>query len=125
MAVMTCQKSYSFSTYYDSCSESGKWFQSSMDLTLFGPCFDADFLVADSTYLKIGFGDGCQDVAVQSSVPAGSVVPTGKDNSIVSTGSTKVIPAGVKIHLGLDLQFYVPSTVLVQAVAATEGNPAI
>ncbi|GJU35368.1 hypothetical protein Tco_1183722, partial [Tanacetum coccineum] len=28
------------------------------------------------------------------SVPAGSVVPTGKDNSIVSTGSTKVIPAG-------------------------------
>ncbi|GJV60001.1 hypothetical protein Tco_1466101 [Tanacetum coccineum] len=27
-------------------------------------------------------------------VPAGSVVPTGKDNSIVSTGSTKVIPAG-------------------------------
>ncbi|GJX19670.1 hypothetical protein Tco_0222347 [Tanacetum coccineum] len=35
-----------------------------------------------------------QDVAVQSSVPAGSVVPTGKDSSIVSTGSTKVIPAG-------------------------------
>ncbi|GJY56304.1 putative ribonuclease H-like domain-containing protein [Tanacetum coccineum] len=34
-----------------------------------------------------------QDVAVQSSVPAGSVVPTGKDSSIVSTGSTKVIPA--------------------------------
>ncbi|GJR65762.1 hypothetical protein Tco_0011827 [Tanacetum coccineum] len=27
-------------------------------------------------------------------VPAGSVVPTGKDSSIVSTGSTKVIPAG-------------------------------
>ncbi|GJZ71841.1 putative reverse transcriptase domain-containing protein [Tanacetum coccineum] len=94
MAVMTCQKSYSSSTYYDSCSESGKWFQSSMDLTLSGPCFDADFLVADSTYLKIAFGDGFQDVAVQSSVPAGSVVPTGKDNSIVSTGSTKVIPAG-------------------------------
>ncbi|GJZ53792.1 copia protein, partial [Tanacetum coccineum] len=36
MAVMTCQKSYSSSTYYDSCSESGKWFQSSMDLTLSG-----------------------------------------------------------------------------------------
>ncbi|GKE15184.1 hypothetical protein Tco_1422761 [Tanacetum coccineum] len=67
MAVMTCQKSYSSSTYYDSCSESGKWFQSSMDLTLSGPCFDADFLFADSTYLKIAFGDGCQDVAVQSS----------------------------------------------------------
>ncbi|GJU66658.1 hypothetical protein Tco_1252917 [Tanacetum coccineum] len=26
MAVMTCQKSYSSSTSYDSCSESGKWF---------------------------------------------------------------------------------------------------
>ncbi|GJV92485.1 hypothetical protein Tco_1540298 [Tanacetum coccineum] len=38
-----------------------------------------------------------QDVVVQSSVPAGSVVPTGKDSSIVSTGSTKVIPAGSKI----------------------------
>ncbi|GJX00409.1 hypothetical protein Tco_0184322 [Tanacetum coccineum] len=36
LAVMTCQKSYSSSTYYDSCSESGKWFQSSMDLTLSG-----------------------------------------------------------------------------------------
>ncbi|GJY19445.1 reverse transcriptase domain-containing protein [Tanacetum coccineum] len=31
------------------------------------------------------------------SVPAGSVVPTGKDSSIVSTGSTKVIPAGSTI----------------------------
>ncbi|GKC41412.1 hypothetical protein Tco_1059134 [Tanacetum coccineum] len=30
----------------------------------------------------------------QARIPAGSVVPTGKDNSIVSTGSTKVIPAG-------------------------------
>ncbi|GKD77862.1 ribonuclease H-like domain-containing protein, partial [Tanacetum coccineum] len=30
-------------------------------------------------------------------VPAGSVVPTGKDNSIVSTGSTKIIPAGSTI----------------------------
>ncbi|GKB33025.1 hypothetical protein Tco_0872426 [Tanacetum coccineum] len=31
-------------------------------------CFTMlDFLVADSTYLKIGFGDGCQDVVVQSS----------------------------------------------------------
>ncbi|GJU28985.1 hypothetical protein Tco_1172574 [Tanacetum coccineum] len=36
MAVVTCQKSYSSSTSYDSCSESGKWFQSSMDLTLSG-----------------------------------------------------------------------------------------
>ncbi|GKB72391.1 hypothetical protein Tco_0933803 [Tanacetum coccineum] len=53
MAVMTCQKSYSSSTYYDSCSESGKWFQSSMDLTLSGLCLDVDFLVADSTYLEL------------------------------------------------------------------------
>ncbi|GKD46435.1 hypothetical protein Tco_1271080 [Tanacetum coccineum] len=30
-------------------------------------------------------------------VPAGSVVPTGKDSSVVSTGSTKVIPAGSTI----------------------------
>ncbi|GJW21323.1 hypothetical protein Tco_0031945 [Tanacetum coccineum] len=58
MAVMTCQKSYSSSTYYDSCSESGKWFQSSMDLTLSGPCLDADFLVADSKYMTVAFGDG-------------------------------------------------------------------
>ncbi|GKD40909.1 hypothetical protein Tco_1261116 [Tanacetum coccineum] len=36
MAVMTCQKSYSSSTSYDSCSESGKWFQSSMDHLLSG-----------------------------------------------------------------------------------------
>ncbi|GJV11484.1 hypothetical protein Tco_1353025 [Tanacetum coccineum] len=43
MAVMTCQKSYSSSTSYDSCSESGKWFQSSMDLTLSGPRLDFDF----------------------------------------------------------------------------------
>ncbi|GKF18229.1 hypothetical protein Tco_0063147, partial [Tanacetum coccineum] len=58
MAVMTCQKSYSSSTYYDSCSESGKWFQSFMDLTLSGPCFIADFLVADSTFLTVAFGVG-------------------------------------------------------------------
>ncbi|GJT14234.1 JmjC domain-containing protein [Tanacetum coccineum] len=31
---------------------------------------------------------------VDKQFPAGSVVPTGKDNSIVSTGSPKVIPAG-------------------------------
>ncbi|GJS61275.1 reverse transcriptase domain-containing protein [Tanacetum coccineum] len=43
MAVMTCQKSYSSSTSYDSCSESGKWFQSSMDHPLSGPRLDADF----------------------------------------------------------------------------------
>ncbi|GJT16553.1 hypothetical protein Tco_0875259 [Tanacetum coccineum] len=38
-------------------------------------------------------------------VPAGRyVVPTGKDNVIVSAGRSKVIPAGLKIYLGLDLQ---------------------
>ncbi|GKC04754.1 hypothetical protein Tco_0996364 [Tanacetum coccineum] len=31
---------------------------SSMDLTLSGPCFDADFLVADSKYMKVAFGVG-------------------------------------------------------------------
>ncbi|GKD24117.1 hypothetical protein Tco_1225820 [Tanacetum coccineum] len=50
MAVMNCQKSYSSSTYYDSCSESGKWFRSSMDLTLSGLLLEL-----------------FQDVAVQSS----------------------------------------------------------
>ncbi|GJV22854.1 hypothetical protein Tco_1375549 [Tanacetum coccineum] len=88
--------------------KSGKWFQSSMDLTLSGPCLDADFLVADSKFMKVAFGDGFKmllfnPLIVTTSryvvptgrvkVPAGSVVPTGKDSSIVSTGSTKVIPA--------------------------------
>ncbi|GJU30650.1 hypothetical protein Tco_1174239 [Tanacetum coccineum] len=111
MAVMTCQKSYSSSTSYDSCSESGKWFQSSMDLTLSGPSFDADFLVADSTYLKVAFGvifkmllfnplvfstkDLSRNLKLTASNSSlGEDFPTGKDSSIVSTGSTKVIPAG-------------------------------
>ncbi|GKG22221.1 hypothetical protein Tco_0387524, partial [Tanacetum coccineum] len=34
------------------------------------------------------------EVCFWKRVPAGSVVPTGKDSSIVSTGSTKVIPTG-------------------------------
>ncbi|GKC46465.1 hypothetical protein Tco_1064187, partial [Tanacetum coccineum] len=107
MAVLTCQKSYSSSTYYDSCSKSGKWFQSSMDLTLSGPQLDADFLVADSKFLKVAFGVGFKMIAVPSSgivitsryvVPTGRVkvpasryvVPTGKDNVIVSAGRTKL-----------------------------------
>ncbi|GKC45691.1 hypothetical protein Tco_1063413 [Tanacetum coccineum] len=74
------------------------------------------WLVQEGTALVY---EGCfwrrfQDVAVQSSVPAGSVVPTGKDNSIVSTGSTNVIPAGVKIYLGLDLQDTVESKIWTQ-----------
>ncbi|GKE66289.1 hypothetical protein Tco_1520450, partial [Tanacetum coccineum] len=47
---------------------------------------------------------------IKASIPAGSVVPTGKDNSIVSTGSTKVIPAGRTI-LFLQLQQYHTTTV--------------
>ncbi|GJR21330.1 hypothetical protein Tco_0969857, partial [Tanacetum coccineum] len=66
---------------------SNPFMASSMDLTLSGPCLDADFLVADSKYMKVAFGD----------IPTGSVVPTGKDSSIVSTGSTKVIPTGSTI----------------------------
>ncbi|GJR07145.1 ribonuclease H-like domain-containing protein [Tanacetum coccineum] len=99
-----------------------------------GPRLDADFLVADSKFMKVAFGVGFKMIAVPSSgivttsryvvptgrvkVPAGRyVVPTGKDNVIVSAGRTKVIPAGstilvlcsttstgVKIYLGLDLQ---------------------
>ncbi|GJR06345.1 hypothetical protein Tco_0529329 [Tanacetum coccineum] len=74
MAVMTCQKSYSSSTYYDSCSESGKWFQSSMDLTLSGCGGPVTvqvsmliFLLLIRRLLTVAFGDGFQDVAVQSS----------------------------------------------------------
>ncbi|GJV07727.1 hypothetical protein Tco_1345383, partial [Tanacetum coccineum] len=84
---------------------------SSMDLTLSGPRLDADFLVADSKFMKVAFGVGFKMIVVPSSgivttsryvvptgrvkVPAGRyVVPTGKDNVIVSAGRTKVIPAG-------------------------------
>ncbi|GJS69468.1 hypothetical protein Tco_0702309, partial [Tanacetum coccineum] len=74
------------------------------------PRLDADFLVADSKFMKVAFGVGFKMIAVPSSgivttsryvvptgrvkVPAGRyVVPTGKDNVIVSAGRTKVIPA--------------------------------
>ncbi|GJS31362.1 hypothetical protein Tco_0491982 [Tanacetum coccineum] len=124
LAVMTCQKSYSSSTYYDSCSESGKWFQSSMDLTLSGPSFDADFLVADST-----FNDGCFWCRFSRCccsilwyvVPTGSVVPTGKDNSIVSTGSTKVIPAGRTILFLWSVYYYLSSRAPGSSVDSREG----
>ncbi|GJQ90167.1 hypothetical protein Tco_0001306 [Tanacetum coccineum] len=82
------------------------------------PCLDADFLVADSKFMKVAFGDGFKmllfnPLLVTTSryvvptgrvkVPAGRyVVPTGKDNVIVSAGSTKVIPAGRTI-LVLDM----------------------
>ncbi|GJV32468.1 hypothetical protein Tco_1392868 [Tanacetum coccineum] len=71
------------------------------------PCLDADFLVADSKFMKVAFGDGFKMLLFNPlvistkdlsrnlkyvvptgrvKVPAGSVVPTGKDNGIVSTG---------------------------------------
>ncbi|GKA45769.1 hypothetical protein Tco_0738565 [Tanacetum coccineum] len=40
---------------------------SSMDLTLSGPRLDADFLVADSKFMKVAFGVGFKMIAVQSS----------------------------------------------------------
>ncbi|GJY43074.1 hypothetical protein Tco_0431287 [Tanacetum coccineum] len=55
MAVMTCQKSYSSSTSYDSCSESGKWFQSSMDHPLSGLiCLNNDSTqISSSLYFNL------------------------------------------------------------------------
>ncbi|GKB46647.1 hypothetical protein Tco_0897400 [Tanacetum coccineum] len=81
---------------------------------------DADFHVADSKYMKVTFGDdfkmllfnplvcSTNDLSrnlklTASNSSLGEDFPTGKDNSIVSTGSTKVIPAGRTI-LFLDLQ---------------------
>ncbi|GJX95743.1 putative reverse transcriptase domain-containing protein [Tanacetum coccineum] len=74
------------------------------------PCLDVDFLVADSKFMKVAFGDSFKmllfnPLIVTTSryvvptgrvkVPAGRyVVLTSKDNVIVSAGSTKVIPAG-------------------------------
>ncbi|GJR00362.1 hypothetical protein Tco_0523346 [Tanacetum coccineum] len=88
------------------------------------PCLDADFLVTDSKFLTVAFGDGFKmllfnplvistkdlsgnlkltmsNLSLGEDFPAGSVVPTGKDSSIVSTGSTKVIPAGITMHQDL------------------------
>ncbi|GJU88938.1 hypothetical protein Tco_1301361 [Tanacetum coccineum] len=83
------------------------------------PRLDADCLVADSTHMKVAFGDRFKMIGVPSSgivttsryvvptgrvkVPAGRyVVPTGKDNVIVSAGRTKVIPAGSTILVLVD-----------------------
>ncbi|GJW02651.1 putative reverse transcriptase domain-containing protein [Tanacetum coccineum] len=92
------------------------------------PRLDADFLVADSKFMKVAFGVGFKMIAVPSSgivttsryvvptgrvkVPAGRyVVPTGKDNVIVSTGRTKVIPAGRTILVLLAVDEPVDATV--------------
>ncbi|GKD82574.1 hypothetical protein Tco_1349413, partial [Tanacetum coccineum] len=77
------------------------------------PCFDADFLVAVSKFIKVAFGVGFKmllfnPLIVTTSkyvvptgrvnVPAGRyVVPTSKDKIIVSTGRTKVIPTSSTI----------------------------
>ncbi|GJZ67867.1 hypothetical protein Tco_0631107 [Tanacetum coccineum] len=78
------------------------------------PRLDADFLVVDSKFMKVAFGVSFKMIAVPSSgivttsmyvVPTGRVkvragryvVPTGKDNVIVSTGKTIVIPASSTI----------------------------
>ncbi|GJU45303.1 hypothetical protein Tco_1202569 [Tanacetum coccineum] len=68
------------------------------------PCIDANFLVADSKFMKVAFGVGFKMLLFNPLVyvvPTGRVkvpasryvVPTGKDNDIVSAGRTKVIPA--------------------------------
>ncbi|GJZ77788.1 hypothetical protein Tco_0642460 [Tanacetum coccineum] len=77
MAVMTCQKSYSSSTYYDSCSESGKWFQSSMDLTLSGYVVPTGRVIA-TVSIKVPTG--------RYIVPAGYIISPGlKDLSRAET----------------------------------------
>ncbi|GKE10551.1 hypothetical protein Tco_1414102, partial [Tanacetum coccineum] len=57
--------------------------------------------------------------------PAGSVVPTGKDNSIVSTGSTKVIPAGRTILFLCELRASIEVEFIFKAgqLAFTGGCP--
>ncbi|GJW94914.1 hypothetical protein Tco_0174586 [Tanacetum coccineum] len=61
--------------------------ESSMDLTLSGPRLDADFLVADSTHMKVAFGVGFKMIAV----PSSGIVTTSR--YVVPTGRVKV-PAG-------------------------------
>ncbi|GJZ02439.1 hypothetical protein Tco_0520400 [Tanacetum coccineum] len=85
-----------------------------MDLTLSGPRLDVDLHVADSEFMKVAvFGvHAVTEYEISFKmllfnplvyvVPTGRVkvlagryvVPTGKDNVIVSTGRSNVIPAG-------------------------------
>ncbi|GJU14205.1 reverse transcriptase domain-containing protein [Tanacetum coccineum] len=77
-------------------------------------CFDADFLVADSKFMKVAFGDGFKMLLFNplvcstkdlsrnlkltvSNSSLGEDFPTGKGNVIVSAGRTNVIPAGSTI----------------------------
>ncbi|GJR65741.1 hypothetical protein Tco_0011806 [Tanacetum coccineum] len=119
---------------------------SSMDLTLSGPCFNADFLVADSKFMKVAFGVGFKMLLFNPlvfsmkdlsrnlkyvvptgrvRVPAGRyVVPTGKDKIIVSAGRTKVIPAGSTILVlrVLRIQVVRVSWVFKKPTALDEGT---
>ncbi|GJY76473.1 hypothetical protein Tco_0481589 [Tanacetum coccineum] len=87
-----------------------------------GTALGADFLVADSKFMKVAFGvdfkmllfnplvfstkDLSRNLKLTvSNSSLGEDFPTGKGNGIVSTGRSKVIPAGVKIYLRLDLQY--------------------
>ncbi|GKD33823.1 hypothetical protein Tco_1249332, partial [Tanacetum coccineum] len=47
------------------------------------PCFDADFLVADSKFMKVTFGDGFKMLLFNPLIVPTSryVVPTGRVNS--------------------------------------------
>ncbi|GJW86408.1 hypothetical protein Tco_0161748 [Tanacetum coccineum] len=62
---------------------------------------DADCLVAGSTHMKVAFGVSFKMLLfnpLSKVIPTGRyIVPTGKDNVIVSAGKTKVIPAGSTI----------------------------
>ncbi|GJT74826.1 hypothetical protein Tco_1041551 [Tanacetum coccineum] len=86
LAVMTCQKSYiSFHYTEESLSKGGKWFQSSMDLTLSGCGGPVTvqvsmliFLLLIRRLMKDAFGDGVKMLLFN---PLCS--PTGKANSIV------------------------------------------
>ncbi|GJS19409.1 putative ribonuclease H-like domain-containing protein, partial [Tanacetum coccineum] len=108
-------------------------------------CFDADFLVADSKFMKVAFGDGFKmllfnplvcstkdlsrnlKLTTVSNSSLGEDFPTGKDNSIVSTGSTNVIPAvntskaqAVNIARPKTVKTARPNSVVVNAV---RGKP--
>ncbi|GJT96832.1 hypothetical protein Tco_1092350 [Tanacetum coccineum] len=83
------------------------------------PGLDDDVLVADSKCMKVAFWQSvsrCCCVNLWYVVPTGKVnvpagryvVPTGKDMFIVSTGRTKVIPAGsIILVLGLAYRYEV------------------
>ncbi|GJU67838.1 hypothetical protein Tco_1254097 [Tanacetum coccineum] len=104
MAVMTCQKSYSSSTSYDSCSESGKWFQSSMDHPLSGsqglasPEQTATAEVVPKSVAGSSFSAASSTYVVPTGkvvVPADRyIVHAGKVILIVSTGRLSLVPTG-------------------------------